>query len=127
MIRLVASCLLGAAPFASVAHHSFPTVYDAARRTTIEGVVTEIWYQNPHARLYVRVDDGRNSIWEIETQSPNMLRRGGWRFDSVKVGDRIKVEGNLAHTIEYRMYLQNLTFADGSVLWVQDPAPLREN
>ena len=128
MLRILLLALLSVPPCALWAHHSFPAVYDAARRTTIEGVVTEVWYQNPHARLYVQVSGQQgDQIWEVETQSPNMLRRGGWRFDSVKVGDRVEIEGNLAHTIEHRLYLQTLIFEDGNVLWVQDPAPLREN
>lgn len=110
------------------AHHSFPSVYDANARITIEGVVTEVLYQNPHSRLYLRVEgeDGQDEIWELETQNTSFLRRGGWLPDSVRAGDRLTVEGNLAFEIEKRLYIQVVTQADGNVLWVQDPAPLRE-
>jgi hypothetical protein len=110
------------------AHHSFPAVYDANARTTIEGVVTEVLYQNPHARLYLRVltEEGPEEIWELETQNTSFLRRGGWLPDTVKPGDRLSVEGNLAYEIEKRLYVQTVTAEDGTVLWIQDPGPLRE-
>ena len=121
--------LVGCSLAASAApHHSFPTVYDVNVRTTIEGVVTEVLYQNPHARLYLRVtgEDGTEVIWELETQNTSFLRRGGWLPDSVQPGDRLTVEGNLAYEIEKRLYVQVITRENGEVFWVQDPGPLRE-
>ena len=110
------------------AHHSFPAVYDAKTRKTITGVVTQMLYQNPHARLYLRVTnaDGTDDIWELETQNTSFLRRGGWLPSSVQQGDRLTVEGNVAFKIEKRLYVQIVTQENGHVLWVQDPAPLRE-
>jgi hypothetical protein len=110
------------------AHHSFPAVYDAKVRKTISGVVTQMLYQNPHARVYLRVknDDGGEDIWELETQNTSFLRRGGWLPSSVQPGDRLTIEGNVAYTIPKRLYIQVVTQANGHVLWVQDPAPLRE-
>jgi len=110
------------------AHHSFPAVYDAKTRKTITGVVTQMLYQNPHARLYLRVPnaDGTDDIWELETQNTSFLRRGGWLPSSVQEGDRLTVEGNVAFKIEKRLYVQIVTQENGHVLWVQDPAPLRE-
>ncbi len=118
-------CLAGGA---ANAHHSFASVYDATARTTLQGVVTEVLYQNPHSRLYLRVEgsEGQEGIWELETQNTSFLRRGGWLPDSIRVGDKLTVEGNLAFRIEKRLYVQVVTQEDGNVLWVQDPAPLRE-
>lgn len=113
---------------AALAHHSFPAVYDAKQRKTVTGVVTQMLYQNPHARFYLRVTggDGAEEIWELETQNTSFLRRGGWLPDSVKPGDRLTVEGNVAYKIDKRLYVQVVTEENGHVLWVQDPAPLRE-
>ncbi len=110
------------------AHHSFPAVYDAKARMTISGVVTQMLYQNPHARVYLRVTsaDGSEDIWELETQNTSFLRRGGWLPSSVQPGDRLTIEGNVAFTIPKRLYIQVVTQENGHVLWVQDPAPLRE-
>jgi Family of unknown function (DUF6152) len=110
------------------AHHSFPAVYDAKARKTISGVVTQMLYQNPHARVYLRVTntDGSEDIWELETQNTSFLRRGGWLPSSVQPGDHLTIEGNVAFTIPKRLYIQVVTQENGHVLWVQDPAPLRE-
>ena len=110
------------------AHHSFPAVYDAKVRKTISGVVTQMLYQNPHARVYLRVTntDGSEDIWELETQNTSFLRRGGWLPSSVQPGDRLTIEGNVAFTSPKRLYIQVVTQENGHVLWVQDPAPLRE-
>ena len=110
------------------AHHSFPAVYDAKARKTISGVVTQMLYQNPHARVYLRVANagGSEDIWELETQNTSFLRRGGWSPSSVQPGDRLTIEGNVAFTIPKRLYIQVVTQENGHVLWVQDPAPLRE-
>ena len=124
-LLFLSACFLGSM---AEGHHSFPAVYDANARTTIQGVVTEVLYQNPHARLYLRVagTDGQEEIWELETQNTSFLRRGGWMPESVRVGDKLTVEGNLAFEIEKRLYVQIVTQEDGNVLWIQDPAPLRE-
>ena len=117
-----------AAAGALQAHHSFPAVYDAKARKTISGVVTQMLYQNPHARVYLRVTsaDGSEDIWELETQNTSFLRRGGWLPSSVQPGDHLTIEGNVAFTIPKRLYIQVVTQENGHVLWVQDPAPLRE-
>ena len=124
---LIAVASLSAAG-AAQAHHSFPAVYDARARKTISGVVTQMLYQNPHARVYLRVtnDDGSEDLWELETQNTSFLRRGGWLPNSVQPGDHLTIEGNVAFTIPKRLYIQVVTQENGHVLWVQDPAPLRE-
>lgn len=124
---LIAVALLSVAG-AVQAHHSFPAVYDAKARKTISGVVTQMLYQNPHARVYLRVtnDDGSEGLWELETQNTSFLRRGGWLPNSVQPGDRLTIEGNIAFNIPNRLYIQVVTQENGHVLWVQDPAPLRE-
>jgi hypothetical protein len=128
MPNAVAILALLASAGAAHAHHSFPAVYDAKTRKTITGVVTQMLYQNPHARFYLRVTnaDGSEDLWELETQNTSFLRRGGWLPDSVQPGDKLTVEGNVAYKIDKRLYVQVVTQADGHVLWVQDPAPLRE-
>lgn len=131
-MKATVGALLGLALLAGAgalqAHHSFPAVYDAKTRKTITGVVTQMLYQNPHARLYLRVTnaDGADDLWELETQNTSFLRRGGWLPNSVQQGDRLTVEGNVAFKIEKRLYVQIVTQENGHVLWVQDPAPLRE-
>jgi Family of unknown function (DUF6152) len=80
------------------AHHSFAAQYDRAKPHTIAGTVTKIEWTNPHIYLYVVVkgDSCKETEWEVEGMAPNALYRQGWRPDTVKVGERITVEGWLA-------------------------------
>ena len=77
-------------------------------------------------RSQVKNADGSEDIWELETQNTSFLRRGGWLPSSVQPGDTLTIEGNVAFSIPKRLYIQVVTQANGHVLWVQDPAPLRE-
>jgi hypothetical protein len=109
------------------AHHSFPAVYDTEARVMLEGVVTEVWYENPHARLYISVEqDGETSIWEMEAAGATQLRRQGWSYTSVEVGDRVIIDGSPAREHDNRAYIRTLMWADGSIFWESDPAALRE-
>ena len=42
------------------AHHSYAAEFDPEHPATIEGVVTEVWFKNPHIRYYIKVtgEDG---------------------------------------------------------------------
>jgi hypothetical protein len=78
----------------AVAHHSFDAEYDSAKTATFTGVVTDLDWQNPHAYLYVNVKDeaGKIKNMRFELGPPYALLRGGWKKDTVKVGDTITVE-----------------------------------
>ncbi len=121
--------ILGAVSWtASHSHHSFAAVYDRDVIIDLEGVVTEVWYENPHARIYVTVteDDGAEQLWELEAAGATQLRRQGWLYTTVAAGDRVIVEGSPAYEHPSRGYIRVLKRGDGSVLWSADPAQLRE-
>jgi hypothetical protein len=50
---------------------------------------------NPHARFYIDVKDesGNMTNWTIELGPPLVLRRAGWKQDSLKAGDQVTVAG----------------------------------
>ncbi len=72
------------------AHHSF-AMFDGDKDQTIEGVVKEFQWTNPHIWVQVNVvgPDGKVVEYSIEGGSPNALRRQGWSKDTMKSGDRI--------------------------------------
>ena len=76
-----------------LAHHSAAAEYDVKNTVTLKGTVTKVEWQNPHVRFYVDVKDadGKVTNWEIETGSPNILLRGGFTRNALKVGDSITV------------------------------------
>jgi len=77
------------------AHHSFAAEFTVDRKSRVTGVVTEVWFRNPHVRYYVDVaaDDGSIEQWDTRGGSPALLTRRGWTKDSIRAGDRITLEG----------------------------------
>jgi Family of unknown function (DUF6152) len=91
---LLTVCALAAFP--ALAHHSYATFEDTAVRT-LEGTIESFEWSNPHVvlKLLVKPDDrGEPQEWSIETSSPAILTRFGWRRNSVKPGDRVRVVCN---------------------------------
>jgi hypothetical protein len=79
----------------ALAHHSFAVFFDSQKSVTISGVVKEFQFVNPHGliRMLVQTKEGEPEEWKVETNSPSILRRRGWTADSIKVGEKITVEG----------------------------------
>ncbi len=95
------------------AHHSFVHEYDPQNVIRICGTVTEVWYQNPHSRVYV--EDSDSVLWETETYPRNILDRRGWKYDDLKIGDEVVVTGRRARNGSPR--LQILTIIRPSDGW----------
>ena len=91
VIPAVVCAMLSAAP-AAVAHHSFDAEYDSKKPFTITGFVTKVDWVNPHAFVFIDVKDG-NSVknYRIEMGPPYALVRGGWKRDTLKIGDKVTV------------------------------------
>jgi len=89
--RRVAGVILMLSAFAepALAHHSF-AMFDAQRSTTLDGVVKDFQWTNPHTwvQIVVRDASGKDVEWSVEGGSPNALSRQGWSRMSLKPGDR---------------------------------------
>jgi hypothetical protein len=74
------------------AHHSV-AMFDLTKEITVQGTVKDWQWANPHAWLQVMVPDASGTEIEqgFELGSPNTLVRGGFRRDSFKPGDKVKV------------------------------------
>jgi hypothetical protein len=85
--------LMTATPAA--AHHSFEAEYDSTRTATLTGVVTKFDWINPHAYIFMTIKDetGADKQMRVELGPPYSLTRQGWKRDTVKIGDKITVEG----------------------------------
>jgi hypothetical protein len=90
---LVALTTLAVVP--ALAHHSFEAEYDGSHTTTLSGIVTKVDWVNPHAYIFINTKDEAGAVKEIrfELGPPYALVRGGWKRDTVKIGDKITVEG----------------------------------
>ena len=119
-----------AAVFASSAvqsHHTFATEYERTQMITIDAVVTGVHFQNPHVRLdlLATVEDGAPQVWVANSVSPGALANRGWLADTIAVGDRITLHGNLGSHESRRLWIQTLTLASGAEIYPvgRVPAP----
>ena len=103
---------------AAQAHHSFAAEFLADETATFHGVVTEVWFKNPHVRYYIEIttEDGRKETWDIRSSSPTLLVRKGWTRDTIKEGDQITVTGFLGRDERKILSVQTIELADGTIL-----------
>lgn len=85
--------LLTATP--GLSHHSFAAVFDVARPVAFTGTITRIDWTNPHAWIYLDVEDDEGNVenWSVELLGVNTLLKQGWRPNSAQSGDVISVTG----------------------------------
>jgi hypothetical protein len=112
---LVAGLSLSAFAWSAFAHHAFAGEYDKDNPLRLTGIVTKIEWMNPHARFYIDVKDESGNVtnWNIELGPPLILRRAGWRVDSLKVGDQVTVQGYRAKDGSKMANGSKVTLADG--------------
>jgi hypothetical protein len=116
---LLAALIAASVGGAAVAHHSFASEFDAAKKLKLSGTVTKVEWRNPHTYFYVDVkgEDGAIHNWAMELGSPNVLMRRGWTRDSLKIGDQVVVEGARARDNSYKANANSVVMADGKRLF----------
>ena len=114
------AAVLSAAALPVLAHHAFSAEFDANRPVKLEGVVTKMDWINPHSWIHidVKADDGTVQKWMIEGGAPNALLRRGWNRNSLPAGTQIAVQGFQAKDGSFRANGRDITFANGSKLFV---------
>jgi hypothetical protein len=105
------------------AHHSF-AMFDTANPVTISGVVTGFEWTNPHVYIELDVTDAQGAVrhWTIELGSPSILMRGGWKFNTIKKGDKVTAVVSPLRSGEPGSLLSRVTLADGRTLGNGGPA-----
>ena len=113
----VAGIALALAP-AAWAHHS-QSEFDSKSIVEVEGQVTRLEWKSPHARLYVDVVNEQGEVvnWNFELPSPLTLMRRGWKRDSLKAGDHVKVKGARARNFPTIAYANTIRDANGNALF----------
>jgi hypothetical protein len=76
------------------AHHSFDAEYDSKKPITITGYVTKLDWVNPHAFVFVDIKDESGAVknFKVEMGPPYALVRGGWKRETVKIGDKVTIQ-----------------------------------
>ena len=102
---------------ASYAHHSF-AMFDQSKQLTLKGTVSEFQWTNPHAWIHLDVlnPNGVKDTWQVELNSPNNLKRQGWKSSSVKPGDQVTLVLNPLKDGSKGGLFVSITLPDGTVL-----------
>lgn len=102
---------------AALAHHSF-AMFDQSRQVSLKGTVREFQWTNPHAFIHLDVTNasGGTDTWQVELNSPNNLKRQGWKSSSLKPGDQVTLILNPLKDGTKGGLFVAVTLPDGSVL-----------
>lgn len=95
---------------AAEAHHSLSGVYDSSRQVTVEAVVTEFQFINPHPFVLAEVRDRDGSVraFRLEMDNRRELIDVGMSGTTFARGDRIRVTGSVGRTEETHVYVRRL-------------------
>jgi hypothetical protein len=107
---LTASC-------AAFSHHSF-AMFDQSKRLSLTGTVREFQWTNPHAFIQIEVpnESGGSDLWSVEMNSPNNLRRQGWKSTVLKPGDKVTVVTSPLRDGKKGGLFVSVTLPDGKTL-----------
>jgi hypothetical protein len=99
------------------AHHSF-TMFDASKQITLNGTVTAFEWTNPHAYIEIDVPDESGVVkhWSIELGSPSILQQSGWKFSSLKKGDKTTLVINPLKNGQSGGFLNQATLPSGKIV-----------
>lgn len=87
-------------------HHSIAGVYDSNRQVTIEGVIAEFHFVNPHPFVVL---DANNERWKLEMDNLSELMEVGMTKFTLKPGDRVVVSGKPSRsTPPHSLYVMKL-------------------
>ncbi len=103
-------------PTGAFSHHAIGVFYDRATPGELEGIVTRVFWRNPHIRLSISVvnDAGEEEEWDLEAADINSLNRGGIASAPMTVGDRITVRGWLSSHGRNALFVNRAVMPDGS-------------
>lgn len=91
-----------------LAHHSL-SEYDIARKVTLDAVVREFHFVNPHPYLLVDADIGNDvRVWRLELDNRNELVDIGMTSSTFARGDRLVVSGPPGHDQKAILYVREL-------------------
>jgi hypothetical protein len=103
---------------ASVQAHHSTAAFDAGKSLTLAGTVSKVDWINPHAYVHLIVEDkGQQVAWAILAGTPTLNIRNGWKYNDVKVGDRVTVVAHPARNeADHTAIMRRITLADGRTI-----------
>jgi hypothetical protein len=99
------------------AHHSL-SAYDITKTVELDGSVKRFEWGSPHCWLIVDVPDGKggSTEWTLEAGTPIVNTQYGWKRDTFKSGDKVKVTAFPAREGAGHGALMRVALADGRIL-----------
>jgi len=123
---VAAGAVLLLSPSPAKAHHAFAAEFDDKKPVKfVDATVTKVELINPHSWIHVDVKgpDGKVENWAIEAGSPNILLRRGITRDTLKVGQKIEVEGYQSKDGSHRANGRDLKLPNGQQLFLGSSGP----
>jgi hypothetical protein len=95
---------------AMLVHHSISGVYETNRLSTIEGVVMDFQFVNPHPFMTfeVKSSNGGTEQWRLDFDNHHEMVDVGFTSGTLKSGDRLKIIGNPARRQSRNLYVRRL-------------------
>ena len=83
---------LPATAIPAFAHHSYAE-FDTDSKLTLQGMVKEFQWTNPHSWMLVMVPNasGQQQQWAVEFSSVSLLAARGWKPKTVVPGDKVEI------------------------------------
>jgi len=104
-------------------HHSF-AMFDLDKEVTLEGVVKDVQWTNPHVWLQILTPEGQGGVeWNMDMGAPGMLTRTGWKSSTLKPGDKVTVVFNPLKSGAPSGRLVRVTLPNGRVMGPGGPPP----
>ena len=112
---------IGGSVVAAYAHHSIAGVYDSGRKVTVEGVVAQFQFINPHPFIIMDVKKGAADTeqWRLEMDNRSELVEIGMTSQTLRPGDHVKVTGSPGRTEPRQLYIAKLDRASDGFQYEQ--------
>src|ERR1051325_5677194 len=105
-------------------HHSFAGTYVEDKTVRLEGTVAEFNIRNPHSFISIEVidKDGKATRWGGEWGGVTQLSQGGVNRFTLKIGDKIMIDGAPArdssdHKVLVRQVVRPATATSPEFTW----------
>jgi hypothetical protein len=112
--RAAGCAALMSASMPTIAHHSF-AMFDSDHQIKLTGTIRQFQWANPH--VYIGLDaqerSGATKEYTIECANPGILDRAGWKWNMIKVGDKVTVIIAPLRSGESGGLLKEITLRDG--------------
>jgi uncharacterized protein DUF6152 len=111
IVILIAALMLVVAARSATAHHGW-SEYDADKRATITGTISELHFGNPHVTIVLKTED---KVWNVMLAAPSRLISRGCTEQMLAVGRGVTVEGLPHKTKEDEFRAERMTL-DGKTI-----------